>query len=82
MYNFKGAIIIIALVVIIYLLDYFLPKWFGFIPSLAFLIYMIWIMIGHGNGSIVGSIIVIIIGEMILVGMWSGAVRSRERRRK
>ncbi|CUR40239.1 integral membrane protein [Limosilactobacillus reuteri] len=44
MSEFKGLLMGMLIVAILYVLDRYLPKWFGAIPGIAFLLLMVYII--------------------------------------
>ncbi|WP_273706259.1 hypothetical protein [Leuconostoc mesenteroides] len=64
----------------LYLLDRFLPKWFGALPGIAYFIFMIWLMIYKNGHNVLGLFTVLIVGEAIINGIWIESIESRKKK--
>lgn len=79
MIDFKGLLLGILVVVILHILDRYLPKWFGAIPGIAFLLLMAYIIFTKDQ-SLLAQLTVLIIGEVILNGIWLEALENRKKK--
>lgn len=64
----------------LYLLDRLLPKWFGALPGIAYLIVIIWLMIDQNGHNILGLFTVLIVGEAVINGIWLNSIESRKKK--
>lgn len=76
---FKGLLMSILAVVILYILDRYLPKWFGAIPGIAFLLLMIYIIFTKDHSLLI-KLTVLIGGEGIFNGIWLEALEDRKKK--
>ena len=53
MSEFKGLLMGMFIIAILYVLDRYLPKWFGAIPGIAFLLLMVYIKFSCSNYYVV-----------------------------
>ena len=79
MNNLKGLLMGILVVVILYILDRYLPKWFGAIPGIAFLLLMVYIIFTKDHSLLI-KLTVLIGGEGILNGIWLEALEDRKKK--
>ncbi|MGA3486046.1 hypothetical protein ACA611_15525 [Lactiplantibacillus plantarum] len=77
MSEFKGLLLGMLIVAILYVLDRYLPKWFGAIPGIAFLLLMVYIIFTKDQ-SLLTQLTVLIVGEAILNGIWLEALGDKE----
>ena len=82
MNDLMGLIMGLAVAAVIYGLERFLPKWFGAIPAIAFLVFVIYLMITRGRGQMVSIVVVLLIGEAVLIGIWLNALRDRKNKER
>lgn len=54
--------------------------WFGALPGIAFLIFMLWLMIYKKGHNILGLFTVLIVGEAVINGIWIESIESRKKR--
>lgn len=73
-----GSSILIA--VVIYWTDRLFPKWFGGVYDLAFLIFMVYVMITRGQGNLISMFLVLVIGEAVISGFWLWAREDRKKK--
>lgn len=66
-------------VAILYVLDRYLPKWFGAIPVIAFLLLMIYIIFTKDQ-SLLTKLTVLIVGEAILNSIWVETLEERKKK--
>ncbi|WP_436645666.1 hypothetical protein [Lactiplantibacillus plantarum] len=69
MSEFKGLLMGMLIVAILYVLDRYLPKWFGAIPGIAFLLLMVYIIFTKDQ-SLLTKLTLLSVGEAILNGIW------------
>ncbi len=79
MSDFKGILMGILVVAIFYILDRYLPKWFGAIPGIAFLLVMFYLIFTKDHSLLI-KLIVLIGGEGILNGIWLEALEDRKKK--
>ncbi|WP_283679478.1 hypothetical protein [Lentilactobacillus sp. Marseille-Q4993] len=79
MSDFKGLLLGMLVVAFFYILDRYLPKWFGAIPGIFFLILMVYIIITKGQ-SLLSTLTVLIVGEVVLNGIWITALEDRKKK--
>ncbi len=79
MSDFKGLLMGMLVVAILYVLDRYLPKWFGAIPGIAFLLLMVYIIFTKDQ-SLLTKLTVLIVGEAILNGIWLGTLEERKKK--
>ncbi|CAH1851391.1 hypothetical protein [Convivina intestini] len=78
MSDIKNVIIAAIAVGILSLLERYLPRWFGSLPCLAFLIYMIYIMVSRGPSWT--GLLVLVLGEGLLLSIWVEALVARKKK--
>lgn len=69
-------------VFVIYWTNRLFPKWFGGIYNLAFLLFMVYTIITRGQDQLISMLIVLILGEVILGGIWVSAREDKKRKIK
>lgn len=79
MSEFKGVLMGMLVVAILYVLDRYLPKWFGAIPGIAFLLLMIYIIFTKDQ-SLLTKLTVLIVGEAILNSIWVETLEERKKK--
>lgn len=79
MSEFKGLLMGMLIVAILYVLDRYLPKWFGAIPGIVFLLLMVYIIFTKDQ-SLLAKLMVLIVGEALLNGIWLEALRDRKKK--
>ncbi|MFT8884064.1 MAG: hypothetical protein ABF991_07775 [Liquorilactobacillus hordei] len=79
MSDFKGLLMGMLVVAILYVLDRYLPKWFGVIPGIAFLLLMVYIIFTKDQ-SLLTKLTVLIVGEAILNGIWLETLEERKKK--
>ncbi|MCG0622332.1 integral membrane protein [Lactiplantibacillus plantarum] len=79
MSEFKGLLMGMLIVAILYVLDRYLPKWFGAIPGIAFLLLMVYIIFTKDQ-SLLTKLTLLIVGEAILNGIWLEALGDRKKK--
>lgn len=79
MSDFKGLLMGMLVAAILYVLDRYLPKWFGAIPGIAFLLLMIYIIFTKDQ-SLLTKLTVLIVGEAILNGIWLETLEERKKK--
>ena len=82
MNDLMGLILGLAIAAVIYVLDRFLPKWFGAVLAIAFLVFVIYLMITRGKGQTMSVIVVLLVGEAVLNGIWLYALRDRKNKER
>lgn len=80
MSDFTGIIIGIVVLVILRLVLRFLPKWFGGLMMVGYLGFIVWLVITHGHGHLVSTLIVLFVGEFVLAGIWVEELTRRKQR--
>ncbi len=80
MSDFKGIIIGIVVFALLRLVLRYLPKWFGVLPMVGYLGFMVWLVITHGYEPLVSTLIVLFAGEFVLAGIWVEELTKRKRR--
>lgn len=78
MTDLKGLIFGMIVVAVIYVLERYLPKWFGAVPGILFLILMIYVFVVKGKGQIIEILVVLVVGEAILNGIWMQVLEARK----
>lgn len=81
MSDVKGIVFGLLVALIIYILDRYLPKWFGILPGILFLGLIIYLFI-FKNINILSLLTVFVIGEAILNGIWLDSLDSRNKKIK
>ncbi|CCG91070.1 hypothetical protein [Pediococcus pentosaceus] len=56
-----------------------MPKWFGAIPGIAFLLLMIYVIFTKDQ-SLLTKLTVLIVGEALLNGIWLEALEDRKKK--
>lgn len=79
MSDFKGLLMGMLVVAILHVLDRYLPKWFGAIPGIAFLLLMIYVIFTKDQ-SLLTKLTVLIVGEALLNGIWLEALEDRKKK--
>ncbi|WP_439818948.1 hypothetical protein [Weissella paramesenteroides] len=79
MSDFKGVLMGMLVVAILYVLDRYLPKWFGAIPGIAFLLLMVYIIFTKDQ-SLLTKLTVLIVGEAILNSIWFETLEGRKKK--
>ncbi|MFH7307178.1 hypothetical protein [Weissella paramesenteroides] len=79
MSDFKGLLMGMLVAAILYVLDRYLPKWFGAIPGIAFLLLMLYIIFTKDQ-SLLTKLTVLIVGEAILNGIWLETLEERKKK--
>ena len=59
--------------------DRYLPKWFGAIPGIAFLLLMIYVIFTKDQSLLI-KLTVLIVGEALLNGIWLEALEDRKKK--
>lgn len=80
MAEFTGILSGILVIVVLYLLDRYLPKWFGLVPGVLYLIFILEVMITRGSGHYVPLLMALIVGELVLNAVWMNALASRRKK--
>lgn len=75
-----GSSLLIA--VVIYWTDRLFPKWFGGVYDLAFLIFMVYVMITRGQGNLISMFLVLVIGEAVISGFWLWAREDKKKKQQ
>lgn len=78
MIDFKGLLMGMLVVAILYILDRYLPKWFGAIPSIAFLLFMLYVILTRDHS--LSALVVLIVGEVVLNGIWLSTLENRKKK--
>lgn len=78
MTDLKGLIFGMIVVAVIYVLERYFPKWFGAVPGILFLILMIYVLVVKGKGQIIEILVVLVVGEAILNGIWMQVLEARK----
>ncbi|MBZ6010044.1 hypothetical protein [Leuconostoc gelidum] len=78
MTDFKEIIIGALIAIVVYIVDRYLPKWFGALPGIAFIIIIIF-SITNGK-QLSSAIVVLILGEILLNGIWLSALQDRKKK--
>ncbi|QYN61601.1 hypothetical protein [Lactiplantibacillus plantarum] len=81
MSDFKGILIGMLVVAVLYILDRYLPRWFGAIPGAGFLGFIIYIVFTK-EVSLLSIVTVLLVGEAVLNGIWIDALVNRKRKMK
>ncbi|ALV13462.1 hypothetical protein [Lactiplantibacillus plantarum] len=81
MSDFKGILIGMLVVAVLYMLDRYLPRWFGAIPGAGFLDFIIYIVFTK-EVSLLSIVTVLLVGEAVLNGIWIDALVNRKRKMK
>lgn len=82
MSELKGLLLGVAVALILYVSMRYLPKWFGAIPMILFLGFMIWLMVTSGHGSFLSKLVVLVVGESVLGYIWDDANKQRRKQLK
>ncbi|KRM94869.1 hypothetical protein FC19_GL000128 [Liquorilactobacillus aquaticus DSM 21051] len=80
MFNFKGYLYALLFVVVLHILDRYLPKWFGALPGVVYLVFILYKM--FTQGFTLPMFLVLIGGEVILNGIWFEAIEARNKKTK
>ena len=67
MSDFKGLMMGMLIVAVIYLADRYLPKWFGAVPGVLFAVLVGYLVIFY-NTSFLSALTPLLVGESILNG--------------
>ncbi|WP_311407682.1 hypothetical protein [Liquorilactobacillus uvarum] len=78
MLDFKGYLYALLFVIVLHILDRYLPKWFGAIPGTVYLLFILYKM--FTQGFTLPMFVVLIGGEVILNGIWFEANESRNKK--
>ena len=81
MSDFKGILLGMLVVAVLYMLDRYLPRWFGAIPGASFLGFIIYIDFTK-EVSLLSIVTVLLVGEAVLNGIWIDALVNRKRKMK
>lgn len=81
MSDFKGLMMGMLIVAVIYLADRYLPKWFGAVPSVLFVVLVGYLVIFH-NTSFFSALTPLLVGESILNGTWLSSLDARKKKVK
>ncbi|MDV0431589.1 hypothetical protein RXV91_12015 [Lactiplantibacillus sp. DA1] len=81
MSDFKGILLGMLVVAVLYMLDRYLPRWFGAIPGAGFLGFIIYIAFTK-EVSLLSIVTVLLVGEAVLNGIWIDALANRKRTMK
>ncbi|WEE36222.1 hypothetical protein [Lactiplantibacillus paraplantarum] len=81
MSDFKGILLGMLVVAVLYVLDRYLPRWFGAIPGVSFLGFIIYIVFAK-EVSLLSIVTVLLVGEAILNGIWIDALANRKKKLK
>ncbi|TBX52787.1 hypothetical protein EUZ87_01190 [Lactiplantibacillus paraplantarum] len=81
MSDFKGILLGMLVVAVLYVLDRYLPRWFGAIPGVGFLGFVIYIVFAK-EVSLLSIVTVLLVGEAILNGIWIDALANRKKKLK
>ncbi|MBC6381504.1 hypothetical protein [Lactiplantibacillus plantarum] len=81
MSDFKGILLGMLVVAVLYMLDRYLPRWFGAIPGAGFLGFIIYIVFTK-EASLLSIVTVLLVGEAVLNGIWIDALVNRKRKMK
>ena len=79
MIDFKRLLIGMLVIAILHVLDRYLPKWFGAIPGIAFLLLMIYVIVTKDQSLLI-KLTVLIVGEALLNGIWLEALKDRKKK--
>ena len=79
MIDFKRLLIGMLVIAILHVLDRYLPKWFGEIPGIAFLLLMIYVIFTKDQSLLI-KLTVLIVGEALLNGIWLEALEDRKKK--
>ena len=79
MIDFKRLLIGMLVIAILHVLDRYLPKWFGAIPGIAFLLLMIYVIVTKDQSLLI-KLTVLIVGEALLNGIWLEALEDRKKK--
>ncbi|AMV64791.1 integral membrane protein [Pediococcus damnosus] len=82
MSDLRGLLFGLIVVVAIYLLDRYLPRWVGAIPGVIFLGFMIWLIVAKGSANLVTMLVVLVVGEAVLNGIWLETIEDRKKKLK
>lgn len=82
MSDLRGLLFGLIGVAVIYLLDRYLPKWFGVIPGIAFLGFMGWLLITKSSGHLITILVVLVVGEAVLNSIWFETIEDRKKKLK
>lgn len=80
MFNFKGYLYALLFVVVLHILDRYLPKWFGALPGVVYLVFILYKM--FTQGFTLPMFLVLIGGEVILNGIWFEAIEAQNKKTK
>ena len=81
MSDFKGILFGLLVVAVIYVLDRYLPRWFGAIPGVGFLGFIIYIVFTK-EVSLLSIVTILLIGEAVLNGIWIDTLADRKKKLK
>lgn len=77
--SYAGSLLV---AVIIYWTARLFPKWFGGVYNLAFLIFMIYVMVTRGHGQMISMLLVLVLGEALLGGIWLWARDDKKKKQQ
>lgn len=82
--DFKGVLMGMVVAAVIYMADRYLPKWFGAVPSLAFLVLIIYIgiktIVTGSDTSWWSLLTILLVGEAVFIGIWGRATDNRNKK--
>ncbi|MFC0232697.1 hypothetical protein ACFFIF_01675 [Vagococcus entomophilus] len=78
MTEFTSVLFGMVIAAIIYTLDRYLPKWFGGILGIIYFCFMIYQILTNEQ-SILSNISILVIGEIILNGIWLSTLQNRKK---
>lgn len=81
MNDFKGLLVGMFVVAILYLLNRILPKWFGPIPGIVFLIFMIY-LITIKQVNLLQGVIILLAGESVLNSIWFSSFEAKKEKNR
>ncbi|MGL3697882.1 hypothetical protein ACWYXF_16540 [Lactiplantibacillus plantarum] len=73
---------VLIVVVILPILYRFVPVWIGILPPIIYLGYMIYLVFEKGSGELLGIGLSLVIGEVILIGLWLDELYRRRKKEK
>ncbi|MFL2114986.1 hypothetical protein [Leuconostoc carnosum] len=75
-----GPILCFLVLGVLYFIDYFLPTWLGTVPGIAYLFFIVFLMYTRGWSHFVGLLIVLLVGELIINGIWITSIENRKKK--
>jgi len=77
--DFKGLMMGMLIAAVIYLADRYLPKWFGAVPGVLFVVLVGYLVIFY-HTSFFSALTLLLVGESILIGIWLSSLDALKKK--